>query len=270
MPDATTHHTEATAQPRPLRVLVADDDPVVRAGLRSLLAGRPDVLVAAEASDGRQALAAARRHRPDAVLLDVRMPGADTLGVLRPLLRLAPVLMLGHSDAVEEVRRALGLGASGYLVHGEFGAGQLAAAVRDITQGWPVLSLSSVRVLVDEVRQRAAATPVRPLPDGLGTAWPEPVAAAPNVPAAYRSDGFPRQCPGPSAMLRAGEAGFGLTGREQQIMDLVATGMTNREIAAACLVTRKTVKNHINRIFTKLECTDRGAAVARWTHGRLP
>lgn len=107
MPDALPP-TPAAA---PLRVLVADDNPVVRAGLTALLHGRDAITVVAEADDGRQAYEGALRHRPDVVLLDVRMPGVDGLSALPHLVRLAPVLMLTYSRESEVVRRALRLGA---------------------------------------------------------------------------------------------------------------------------------------------------------------
>lgn len=95
----------------PLRLVVADDNPVVRAGLTALLSGREDTTVVAEAADGREAYEAALRHRPDVILLDVRMPGVDGISALPHLVRLAPVMMLTYSHEAETVREALRLGA---------------------------------------------------------------------------------------------------------------------------------------------------------------
>ncbi len=148
MPDQTTPHPGAPqpppnpfpnfpppAQTSPLRVVVADDNPVVRAGLTALLSGRADITVVAEAADGREAYEAAHFHRPDVVLLDVRMPGVDGISALPYLVRIAPVVMLTYSSESEIVQEALRRGAGGYLVHGEFTADELVAAVRDIRQG---------------------------------------------------------------------------------------------------------------------------------------
>ena len=105
--------------PSSLRVVVADDNPVVRAGLTALLTGREDITVVAEAADGREAYEAARTHRPDVVLLDVRMPGVDGISALPYLVRIAPVVMLTYSRESEIVQEALRRGAGGYLVHGD-------------------------------------------------------------------------------------------------------------------------------------------------------
>lgn len=115
-----------------LRVLVADDNPVVRAGLAALLDGHPDLEVVAQAADGEEAIAAATRLRPDVVLLDVRMPGTDGLTALPALSLLAPVMMLTYSREPEVVAEALRRGAVGYLVHGEFTAAELISAVREV------------------------------------------------------------------------------------------------------------------------------------------
>ena len=123
--------------PARLRLLVADDNPVVRAGLTALLTDRADTTVVAQAADGREAYEAALRHHPDVILLDVRMPGVDGISALPHLARLAPVMMLTYSHEAETVREALRLGAGGYLVHGEFGTEQLVRAVRDVHEGRP-------------------------------------------------------------------------------------------------------------------------------------
>ncbi|MZE75559.1 response regulator, partial [Streptomyces sp. SID5475] len=143
-----------------LRVVVADDNPVVRAGLAALLDGRDDIRVVAQAADGDQALRAAREHRPDVVLLDVRMPGADGIDALPHLVPVAPVLMLTYSRESETVRECLRLGAGGYLVHGEFTADGLVAAVRDIRAGHSPMTTTAVNALVAHLRREPA--PARP------------------------------------------------------------------------------------------------------------
>lgn len=140
-----------------LRVVVADDNPVVRAGLTALLDGREEVRVVAEASDGREAREMTRRHRPDLVLLDVRMPGMDGLTALPDLVPLAPVLMLTYSGESETVREALRRGAGGYLVHGEFTADQLVTAVRDVVAGRAHLTPTAATAVVGELRGSAVA-----------------------------------------------------------------------------------------------------------------
>ncbi|WP_405489453.1 response regulator [Streptomyces sp. NBC_00096] len=214
----------------PLRVLIADDNPVVRAGLSALLATAGDIEVTAEAADGREALHLTRLHAPDVILLDVRMPGVDGISALPHLVRLAPVLMLTYSQESEVVREALLLGAGGYLVHGEFTPDHLVAAVRDVRAG------------------RAHLSPT----------------AASAVLAELRASSHPQRTVGQSSERPPNHAAFGLSSREEEIMDLIASGMNNQQIAATCFISEKTVKNHINRIFAKLQIATRSEAIARW------
>ncbi|MGK5547280.1 response regulator transcription factor [Streptomyces sp. URMC 127] len=228
----------------PLRVIVADDNPVVRAGLTALLSGRRDIEVVAEAGNGREAYDAAYRLRPDVVLLDVRMPEVDGISALPYLVQLAPVLMLTYSQESEIVHEALRLGAGGYLVHGEFTAEELVVAIRNIKQGRAHFTATASTALLARVRQANG----RPeLPDGLGRGAPGEGHPAPHSTA-----------PPPEP------ARFALSRREEEVMDLIAAGMTNAEIAAACFISEKTVKNHINRIFTKLQTETRSQAIALW------
>ena len=300
------------ATPEALRVVVADDNPVVRAGLTALLSGRDDIQVVAEASDGRQAYEQAQRHRPDVILLDVRMPGVDGISALPHLVRIAPVLMMTYSREAEIVHESLRLGAGGYLVHGEFTADQLVAAVRDIQAGHAPLSHTASDALLAGMRAGLgpgappSGTPT-PLPDGLGTAFsgpgyrPSAPGAAPvstpqqtSAPAHTSSSQYRPSHPGipgpghvtgsqrktpDSSLSQAGMAqssvpagagrasrnvGAGLSQREVEVMDLIASGMTNQQIAATCFISEKTVKNHINRIFAKLHAGSRSEAIARW------
>jgi DNA-binding NarL/FixJ family response regulator len=289
--------------PTTLRVVVADDNPVVRAGLTALLDGCPDLHVVAEAADGRQALAAAHRHRPDVVLLDVRMPGVDGISALPHLVQVAPVMMLTYSRESEIVQEALRLGAGGYLVHGEFTADQLVAAVRDIKEGRAHFTSSAQTALLAHVRGELPPGGERPLPESLGEAWGDRGANAHGN--AERSPGgwqvdtdtqarpvvsnslHPRQIPSQMQPLVAqssseqqqrqqqrqrqwgatappNRAAFGLSSREVEVMDLIASGMSNQQIAATCFISEKTVKNHINRIFAKLHSVSRSEAIAVW------
>ncbi|MGQ4384270.1 response regulator [Streptomyces sp. SAS_270] len=224
----------------PLRVLVADDNPVVRAGLTALLSAHPDIEVVAAEPDGEKALSSAARLHPDVVLLDVRMPGTDGLTALPGLARLAPVMMLTYSREPEVVAEAMRRGASGYLIHGEFTAPELIAAVRDMREGRPTVS-SSLGVSYEP---RQTSSHVQPVMAESSTARLAHVAAlhrhTPNQP------------------------DFGLSSREVEVMDHIASGMNNQQIAAACFISEKTVKNHINRIFAKLHSSSRSEAIAHW------
>ncbi|MFJ4560202.1 response regulator [Streptomyces massasporeus] len=310
MPDQTPHSTGAPQPPphhpfadlplphpappaRRLRVVVADDNPVVRAGLTALLSGRPDIEVVAEAADGRQAYEAAHQHRPDVVLLDVRMPGVDGISALPYLVRIAPVMMLTYSRESEIVHEALRRGAGGYLVHGEFTADQLVDAVRDIKEGRAHFTPTAAGALLAQLRQDRAPAP--PLPEGLGQSSS---ATAYGISTSEQSHMQPQKAP-PPAPFRAtvapppptspemlshmqpyvGQSSsewtsgrpaapdrsrFQLSTREAEIMDLIASGMNNQQIAATCFISEKTVKNHINRIFAKLHSTSRSEAAAKW------
>ncbi|MGW3587133.1 response regulator [Streptomyces fungicidicus] len=261
--------------PAPLRVVVADDNPVVRAGLTALLTGREDITVVAEAADGREAYEATRTHRPDVVLLDVRMPGVDGISALPHLVGIAPVVMLTYSGESEIVQEALRRGAGGYLVHGEFTADQLVSAIRDIEQGRPHFTPTAAGALLSQLRQdpRPAAT----LPEGLGSASTTSGSAtgisAPHISTSPTSAENLSQLQS-NVALSSGwtggrpaapdRSGYQLSTREAEIMDLIASGMTNQQIAATCFISEKTVKNHINRIFAKLHSTSRSEAAAKW------
>ncbi|MFF7491950.1 response regulator [Streptomyces rubiginosohelvolus] len=252
-----------------LRVVVADDNPVVRAGLGVLLSGRADIQVVAEAADGREAYERTLEHRPDVVLLDVRMPGVDGISALPHLVGIAPVLMLTYSRESEIVHEALRLGAGGYLVHGEFTANQLVQAVRDTKDGRANFTVTAADALLAHMRH--GAPPQRgPLPEGLGSA----LATAPAPPpprAAETSESLSQLQPvvGQSsvsggAVSTPNRQQYGLSSREVEVMDLIASGMSNQQIAATCFISEKTVKNHINRIFTKLHSATRSEAIAHW------
>ncbi|MFF3086191.1 response regulator [Streptomyces nojiriensis] len=213
-----------------LSVLIADGNPVVRAGLAAILGAAEDLDVIAQAADGREALSLTRRHAPDVILLDVRMPGVDGISALPHLVQLAPVLMLTYSREAEIICEALSLGAGGYLVHGEFTADDLVRAVRDAPLGRPHFTPTAASALLAELR--ASSHPQR------GVAQ--------------------------SSERMHNSVVFGLSSREVEIMDLIASGMSNQRIAAACFISEKTVKNHINRIFAKLQSATRSEAIARW------
>lgn len=213
-----------------LSVLIADDNPVIRAGLAAILSTAEDIEVAAQAADGREALSLTRRHAPDVILLDVRMPGVDGISALPHLVQLAPVLMLTYSREAEIVREALLLGAGGYLLHGEFTPDDLLRAVRDAPEGRPHFTPTAASALLAELRSSSQA----------------------------------QRTVAPSSERMHNSVVFGLSSREVEVMDLIASGMNNQQIAATCFISEKTVKNHINRIFAKLHSTTRSEAIARW------
>ncbi|MBO4259785.1 response regulator [Streptomyces griseorubiginosus] len=245
--------------PAPLKVVVADDNPVVRAGLTALLSGREDITVVAEAADGREAYEAARRHRPDIVLLDVRMPGVDGISALPYLVPIAPVVMLTYSRESEIVQEALRRGALGYLVHGEFTADELVSAVRDIRQGRPHLTATATGALLAQLRETRPVS-ADPLPEGLGSA----TAYADTSSFPLRESNHFKSSSQTQPSVAQLRKRYQLSTREAEIMDLIASGMTNQQIAATCFISEKTVKNHINRIFAKLHSTSRAEAAAKW------
>jgi DNA-binding NarL/FixJ family response regulator len=241
----------------PLRVLVADDNPVVRAGLTALLGAHPDIEVVAQARNGEEAVRAAAEHAPDVALLDVRMPGTDGLTALPELAALAPVMMLTYSGEPEVVAEALRRGAVGYLVHGEFTAPELIEAVRELREGRGTFSSSVL-----------ASTAVAPGWSSLGGSYEpsrESHKATSRVQSFVTLSSKARTAHAAAGGRRVPDRpAFGLSAREVEVMDLIAVGMNNRQIAAACFISEKTVKNHINRIFAKLHSSSRSEAIAQW------
>ncbi len=205
----------------------------------------------AEAADGGQALALSARHRPDVVLLDVRMPGTDGLTALPELARRSLVMMLTYSREPDVVAEALRRGACGYLVHGEFTAAELITAVRELRRGRPTVS-------------PAVAPPSGPVLSSLGVSYERGESASQMQPVVSESPTAGAARTGSLRRRAASRLDFGLSSREVEVMDLIASGMNNRQIAAACFISEKTVKNHINRIFAKLHSSSRSEAIAHW------
>jgi DNA-binding NarL/FixJ family response regulator len=206
-----------------IRVLVVDDEELVRTGLRLILDAEPDIGVVGTASDGRQAVAEVRRLCPDVVLMDIRMPGLDGLEATRRILTepdVPPckVVILTTFDVDEHVYEALRAGASGFLLK-DVPADQLAHAIRVAAAGEALLAPSVTRRLI--------------------AAFARPSAPAP-VPVAGLSE---------------------LTPREVEVLTLLAEGLSNAEIAARLFVGEATVKTHVARILTKLGVRDRVQAV---------
>jgi DNA-binding NarL/FixJ family response regulator len=217
---------------RQLRVLIADDQVLVRAGFRLIVEAQPDLTVVAEAADGEAAVRLARRFRPDVVLMDIRMPGLDGLEATRQILqaddrqaddREAPsspprILILTTFDLDEYVYAALRSGAAGFLLK-DTSPEQLVAAVRTVVVGDALLAPSITRRLVERFAR----------PDPAPDVTPEALAS--------------------------------LTPRETEVFRLVARGMSNGEIAAELVVTEATVKTHVAGVLGKLGLRNRAQAV---------
>ena len=243
---------------RPLTVVIADDQALVRGGFRLILKAA-GINVVAEAADGAQAVAAVLAHRPDVVLMDVRMPVMDGIEATRRILAdLAPgdaasgaasgaaptrIIILTTFDLDEYVYAALAAGASGFLLK-DVTPEHLVAAIQLVRTGDALLAPSITRRLVE----RFAAAP--------GTAGPGKPARA----------GRPAGSAGPAGTGPAGAAGrpgtagcdtSALTPREMEVLGLVARGLSNAEIASELVLSEATVKTHVARILTKLSLRDR-------------
>jgi DNA-binding NarL/FixJ family response regulator len=203
-----------------IRVLVTDDQALVRGGFRMILDAQPDIEVVGEASDGREAIALARELTPDVVLMDVRMPVLDGIEATRELTRdgdRSRVLMLTTFDLDEHVYDAIRAGASGFLLK-DVPPAELAHAVRVVAAGETLLAPTITRRLVEEF--------VRRPPPG-----------------------------------RRSEQLEDLTERELEVLQLVARGLSNGEIAEQLVLGETTVKTHVTRILSKLDLRDRVQAV---------
>ncbi len=204
-----------------IRVLIADDQALVRGGFRMILDAQENIEVVGEACDGREALARARELAPDVVLMDIRMPELDGLEATRRLLSgdgTCRVLILTTFDLDEYVYAAMKAGASGFLIK-DVRPEQLADAVRVVTTGEALLAPVITRRLIEQFVSRPAPSP-----------------------------GAPQQLDE-------------LSDRELEVLKLIARGQSNDEIALELFVTRATVKTHVTHILTKLRLRDRIQAV---------
>jgi DNA-binding NarL/FixJ family response regulator len=205
-----------------IKVLIADDQAMVRAGFAALLDAQEDLHVVGDAADGVAAVTETSRLRPDVVLMDVRMPTMDGLEAAKRILsvpeeRRPRVLMLTTFDLDDYVYEALRMGASGFLLK-DAPPGDLIAAVRVVAAGDALLAPSVTRRLIEQsFKARPALTRSRKLDD--------------------------------------------LTPREEEVLRLIARGLSNTEIASALFVSEQTVKTHVGKVFAKLGLRDRAQAV---------
>ena len=213
------------------RVLIADDDDLMRAGLVELLTADPDIEIIGQASTGREAVERASRLAPDVVLMDVRMPDLDGIAATRQLSQAAPaarVLILTTFEQDDYIFGALRAGASGFLLK-RTRPEELIAAVHTVAGGDSLLSPSVTRRVID----RMARQPAPELADQTGLDE--------------------------------------LTPREREVLNLMARGLSNREIAAALVVEESTIRTHVKRILMKLNLRDRiQAVVLAYESGLLP
>lgn len=201
-----------------IRIVVADDQPLVRTGLRMILDAEPDIEIVAEASNGNEAVAAAAAHAPDVILMDVRMPELDGIEATRAITAVDKpprVLVLTTFDLDEIVYDALRAGASGFLLK-DAPEDRLIGAIRVVADGGSLFAPSVTRRLIEEFAKR------------------------PEKPAHDLAD---------------------LTERENEVLRMIARGLSNAEIATELLVSENTVKTHVARILMKLGLRDRVQAV---------
>jgi DNA-binding NarL/FixJ family response regulator len=239
----------------PIRVVVADDQAIVRDGLVTVLDLLPDIQVVGEAADGEQAVALVDRCRPDVVLMDLRMPVLDGAAATARIAAAHPstaVLVLTTFADDASVMGALRAGARGYLTK-DASRAEVAAAVRSVARGQTTLSGEvGARLIGGLTGGPAAAHQTAGRPG-------DPPAGPPAAPLAGPPAGPPSSPPSP-VDLRARHPE--LTAREADVLALIARGLSNAEIAAELFVSVATVKTHINSLFAKLDVRDRAHAIA--------
>jgi len=242
-----------TAPGPPLRVLVAEDQKVVRDGLVLLLGMLPEIEVAGAAVDGDDAVRQALELEPDVVLMDLHMPGCDGVEATRRLVRAQPgvhiVVLTSYSDD-ESVLAALRAGARGFLTK-DAGATDILQAVLAVTGGKALLDPGIQRRLVEAIL--GGELPERPGP-GTGRAGAWPNGAGPD---GFRPAGA---APGAAPPDSAGPGG-GLTRREAEVLAEIAAGLSNGEIAAKLFISDTTVKTHVNHLLVKTGMRDRAQLV---------
>lgn len=204
-----------------LRVLIADDHPIFRNGMRALLASVPDIEVVGEVASGDEAIARAAELQPDVVLMDLQMPGVSGIEATRQILFASPhirVLVVTMHEDDYSIFTAMRAGARGYIVKGA-GPDEMLRATRAVGSGEAIFSAAIAVRLIDFFTVPRPAVPPQTLPE--------------------------------------------LSDREREILDLVAQGASNAEIANRLVLSPKTVRNHVSNIFSKLQVADRAHAIIR-------
>ncbi len=209
----------------PLRVLIADDHPLFRSGLRALLGAVPDTTVAGQATTGEEAVALAAELQPDVVVMDLQMPGVSGIDATRRILDTSPhlgILVVTMFEDDYSVFAAMRAGAKGYVLK-DADEEDMLHAIRAVSRGEAIFSPAVARRVIDFF-----------------------TGAKPEVERAVPARAFPE-----------------LTDREREVLDLIAQGLSNPEIAARLYLSPKTVRNHISNIFAKLQVADRAQAIVR-------
>jgi len=209
----------------PLRVLIADDHPLFRSGLRALLGAVPDTTVASEATTGEEAVALATELQPDVVVMDLQMPGISGIDATRRILDQSPhvgVLVVTMFEDDHSVFAAMRAGAKGYVLK-DTDEDDILHAIRAVGRGEAIFSPAVARRVIDFLTgtrtELERAVPARTFPE--------------------------------------------LTTREREVLDLIAQGLSNPDIATRLYLSPKTVRNHISSIFAKLQVADRAQAIVR-------
>ena len=209
----------------PLRILIADDHPLFRSGLRALLGAVPDTTVVGEATTGEEAIALAAEFQPDAVVMDIQMPGVSGIDATRRILDASPhigILVVTMFEDDYSVFAAMRAGAKGYVLK-DADEEDILHAIRAVGKGEAIFSPAVARRVIDFFTGARSeferAVPARAFPE--------------------------------------------LTVREREILDLIAQGLSNPEIASRLYLSPKTVRNHISNIFAKLQVADRAQAIVR-------
>ncbi|WP_327006111.1 response regulator transcription factor [Dactylosporangium sp. NBC_01737] len=204
-----------------IRILIVDDHPLMREGMRALVSSYVDIEVAGEAADGEEARREVLRTAPDVVVMDLHMPGTNGVDATRAILAAAPqtrVLVLTMFEDDDSVFAAMRAGASGYLVKGAQQE-EIILAVRSVAAGQAIFGPTVARRIITFFSGAPAARAEAPFPE--------------------------------------------LTGREREVLDLIAAGRPNHGIARDLVISTKTVSNHISAIFAKLQVADRAEAIVR-------